>query len=485
MSDSAQLVDGQVLGDAIWGFSDEELTAGQGYRRTRLSIPQTGLGAVPKDDGWGFGGSDDENIVPKVGDCTERVSTNKRWGFDGSDEDTPVATASRSTEVPLHRNGSEIYNDKPSKNVGWGFGDSDVEESKASGPIIAARKKKGAVQRDTPLLKTPLGAAVAALDAATVRRLVTEPAHDVQIVDLYNNTLLHLLANPQLNENAAAQFTCWDQLLQRTREVLSLLVDSGLEIEAVNKINETPLSAAIGWRYQDYYPNDFYPSGRLKEFYKCGEGHVIIALLEAGARVNRVPYEAESDSNLPQELRELIRIYRPRHSSFTISHGNLTLSYNGTRWAARSAIDMWIAMDPTVTRFPDRFDDVLQALLADRVKTEMPVVLGNYAGDYGAEYGCEASDNTADDQVGGNGSSINYKYQSAELQSENPELTVEEIVEHLTTCGAEPGRIGGIMASADFPAGAKVAADVGLGMTNPTAGILFEIVYEEEFELIL
>ncbi|KAK3695758.1 hypothetical protein B0T22DRAFT_438711 [Podospora appendiculata] len=149
-----------------------------------------------------------------------------------------------------------------------------------------------------------------------------------KIVDPEGNTLLHLIGNPELNHNAASSFTSWEDIVEACKQVVHLLISSGLDVEAHNDAGQTPLhtcvlidknlsSARRGW----------------------ATGHAIIALLDAGAEI---------------DVRDSVYMWRDGVFGKQIS---------------ASILDLWAATEAQTPQFPAAYDDVLRYIVSKAPKS--------------------------------------------------------------------------------------------------------------------
>ncbi|KAF3916920.1 hypothetical protein ABW21_db0205346 [Orbilia brochopaga] len=220
---------------------------------------------------------------------------------------------------------------------------SDDSRSNWIRSIVESVHKENETKSQVPLLHTPLGAAVAALDATLVQQRLAD--NDVNILDYGDNTFLHLIADPQLNDDAASRVASWDELLQATKEVVHLLVESGLSTEAVNKEGSTPLLSTIS-RFKGAYYKHVYPNGEPGSN-KYGEGHVIIALLEAGANVDKWVHVWGDTWD-----RDPIWEEQPQDPDSEEEKVPNPLS----------TLDLWMRADPSTIRHPEKFEEVMRTL---------------------------------------------------------------------------------------------------------------------------
>ncbi|KAK6353507.1 hypothetical protein TWF696_005470 [Orbilia brochopaga] len=335
-----------------WGFddSDEEETASSPGRNSVYPHKSDALRAKPSEGAdWGFDDSDGEQTADSN---PRKVATSEKSGDDNrelSDDDDSVYTYE-----PSDMGESTELNGKPSNNdndwmsedeSGSSGSDSSNSRSKYIQSILEAIEKEREGKSKIPLLRTPLGSAVGALDVDLVRQRL--PDHDVKILDYSDNTLIHLVADPQLNDDAASRFTSWEELLEATRGVVRLLVDSGLDIDAVNKSGDTPLLSTIG-RFKGGYYKNVYPHEEPRGNDRWGEGHVIIALLEVGANIDRL-------ASVRSDVCDQIWEERGRGSSSDDEELEIK---------EVSTLDLWITVDSSKIRFPEKYDDVLRTLFS-------------------------------------------------------------------------------------------------------------------------
>lgn len=207
----------------------------------------------------------------KVGTKSDSIA-GQDWGF-GSDsddgfEDESPASQGEESEWEFERDSAQ---DNRSSLRGIGddslrleqssFDDlhaSDYESGSSSDSLrkFAQEVGKGLDKclQQRPLMSSPLGAAVAALDVPLVRELL--PDHDSQVLDSNGNTLLHLIANPQINDDAASAFSSWEELVDRATEVVRFWWKVGCapikRMKMVTRLCSQLSVTTVTWSLQGY-----------------------------------------------------------------------------------------------------------------------------------------------------------------------------------------------------------------------------------------
>ncbi|MCJ1378600.1 hypothetical protein MMC17_001699 [Xylographa soralifera] len=263
---------------------------------------------IKDDDSWGFesdepGGSNaaasssrpvlSSTKGPKLDnrnlDAGTRFDENSDWGFDG------MGATKHTTQKSVTSPSSRLSKLAIEGGDAWGFEEDSSVES---------------------LRSTPLGSAVARLGAENAR-LLLEEGHEAHLLDYKSNNLLHLIANPVLNNDGARAFRSWAELVGATTNVVNLLLKAGVNPEARNKEDGTP-TPLLSTVDKDLL------GGRA-----WAEGHVIVALLTADVNVN-------ANANA------------------------IPTSPDGRGWI----LHRWVGTDARTTRFPEAYSIVLDAIIS-------------------------------------------------------------------------------------------------------------------------
>ncbi|KAF4967701.1 hypothetical protein FSARC_4761 [Fusarium sarcochroum] len=127
------------------------------------------------------------------------------------------------------------------------------------------------------LSNSALGKAVVQKDFRCVQSLLSQDPSAALLQDHSGNNMLHFMADSTISDRAQARHD-WNRNLDATREITKILIRSGLNIEARNDSDLTPLLlSVIKWQMLEIF--DMNNQTQLPWI----EGYATIALIEAGA----------------------------------------------------------------------------------------------------------------------------------------------------------------------------------------------------------
>ncbi|KAF3111869.1 hypothetical protein TWF706_011601 [Orbilia oligospora] len=197
------------------------------------------------------------------------------WGLDSGSRSIPsnsitlTPSASTSRHPSFSINSDDSFPGSPS--------DSGSVKSVSLAPASSIADVWGVGILTTDSLSTlPLGQAVTRRDVESVRKLLGEDPQSACVRDKEGNNLLHLMADLRVSDPAKARLN-WADTINATKEVVKILIEYKVDIEARNQSRMTPLYVPFRKQLMPY-------SGRSDGAQKGWlEGHAVIALIEAGA----------------------------------------------------------------------------------------------------------------------------------------------------------------------------------------------------------
>ncbi|KAL3470310.1 hypothetical protein BJX99DRAFT_264367 [Aspergillus californicus] len=241
----------------------------------------------PNRDQYDSSGKNEAMFTPHYGNT---------WGFDYLMESSYQRERSCPTEADwwLYRHGDDGEN---ALKLEYHYETEDSDQSTISG-LRSIKDLFNGLPHSTRDLLTGIGIAQVLNFNARTR-------------PLEGDTLFHILANPRFHTREHRRGT-WDDRLQITRQVVNILVESGMDIDAsAGRDPVTPLMAAVNTPMSCRYPSITHEpesdgletdsDGALsmevfadpRWIWEWGEGETIMALLDAGAdpTVSFWPYE--------------------------------------------------------------------------------------------------------------------------------------------------------------------------------------------------
>ncbi|KAK6505893.1 hypothetical protein TWF481_007782 [Arthrobotrys musiformis] len=199
------------------------------------------------------------------------------WGLDSGDRSIP------SNSIPLTPSALTSRHSSFSVNSDDSFPGSPSDSGSVESVSLAAASSiadvwgVGILTTDS-LSTLPLGQAVTRRDVESVRKLLDEDPQCACVRDKEGNNLLHLMADSRVSDPAKARLN-WADTINTTREIVKILIEYRVDIEARNQSRMTPLYVPFRkWLMPYSERSDGAQKGWL-------EGHAVIALIEAGANI--------------------------------------------------------------------------------------------------------------------------------------------------------------------------------------------------------